>query len=146
MRRVLTACVIALALVALAGGARPTAQGGPAAQPYYLLSTTGTNATVMGGCQPTAITGGEFVNLGSTPVYLRIYNRCTTPDETHTPVLVFVIPGSESATSGAGHVSFVPAFPVRLSTGFAFRLSTGVAVTSTAGVNANQVVVNFTYY
>lgn len=146
MRRVLSVCVVGLACVALWGGARPTAQGGPETQPYYLLSTAGTNATVIGGCRSTALTGGEFVNLGSTPVYLRIYNRCTTPDETHTPVLVLTIPGSEIVTSGAGHISFVPAFPVRLSTGFSFRLSTGVAVDSTAGVSANTVIVNFTYY
>lgn len=146
MRRVLAVCVVGLACVALLGGARPTAQSGPEAQPYYLLAVAGTNATVIRGCQPTALTGGEFVNLGSTPVYLRVYNRCTTPDETHTPVLVLTIPGSESGSSGAGHLSFTPAFPVRLSTGFSFRLSTGVAVNSTAGVAANAVIVNFTYY
>ena len=144
MRRALTVCVIGLTVVALGGVARPAAQ--VTAVPYYLLSAAGTNATVVDGCAPRAIVSGEFVNLGSTPVYLRVYNRCTVPDETHTPVLVLIIPGSESSTSGAGHLSFAPAFPVRLSTGFAFRLTHGVAVDSTAGTGANQVIVNFTYY
>lgn len=136
---------VAWLLVAL-GAASLAAQGGPSLRPYYLLAAGTTNATVVAGCRSTNLYGADLYNISVQNVYVRFYDRCATPDETHTPVLVLVIPGGLATTGDpVGHTEFRPPQPVRFTVGMSFRTTTGIAVDNTTPVIANRVVINLTY-
>ena len=147
LRHVVTWGVAALGVMALVGGARLTAQGGPVARLYYLLSAATTNATVVTGCAPTALAGVELFNLGTTPRYVRFYNTCTTPSETNTPVLVLPIPGVPASTAATlGQTSFTPVTPARFPVGLSFRITNAADVADTGPAAAGEVIVNLVYY
>lgn len=80
-------------------------------------------------------------NVGSTPLYLRLYNKATAPAAADTPALVFVIPGN---TAGAGFVlNTKPG--IAFATGIGWRISGGINTTDATNPTDNQGVVNILY-
>lgn len=141
-RRIAIATLFGLIL----GATLLTAQSGPALRPYYLLGAATTNATIVAGCRQTNLYSAEVFNISTSNVFVRFYDRCMTPDETHTPVLVLVIPaGMGTTASQVGYTSFRPGQPVRFVTGMSFRTTVGIAVNSTTAIAASSVVINLTY-
>jgi hypothetical protein len=111
---------------------------GPTA--YSFIGANTTNAAVVKASAGT-LYGVQAFNLAATPVYLKLYNKATTPDENDTPVKRLMIPGN---TEGRG---FVIPFPkgVKFGTGIGHRLVTGIADNNTTAPTASQQLVNLEY-
>lgn len=115
---------------------------GPAtASNTKMISAATTNAT----CITSGATKLYFVyahNTNANVRYLKFYDMASTPTVgTHTPRLVFPIPGS---TAGNGFM-FNNEIGIKFSTGLALALTASVADSDTTAVEANAVVVNIGY-
>ncbi len=113
-----------------------------ASTPYSLLSAASTNATVVK-ASPGTVFNIDVGSIDETPVYLKFYNKATTPSESDTPVARFTIPGSTGGI-GAGRVVSLPN-GLAFSTGIAIRLTTGAADNSTGAVSAGEITANIGY-
>lgn len=102
-----------------------------------VIGAATTNATVV---KASAGQVYEIVvtNINAAAVYLKLYNKATTPDENDTPVWRMAIPGN---TAGAG---LAKTFPNGLAfgTGISYRLVGAVADNSTTAVSASEQLVN----
>lgn len=109
--------------------------------PYSLIGANTSNATVV---KASAGRVGALVgfNLAATPVYLKVYDKATTPDQNDTPKLRLMIPGN---TAGAGFVYPVPPGGLTFLNGISFRLVTGVGDTDNTAVAANEQLINLGY-
>jgi hypothetical protein len=105
-----------------------------------VIGAATTNATVV---KASAGQVYEIVvtNINAAVVYLKLYNKATTPDENDTPVWRMAIPGN---TAGAG---LAKTFPNGLAfgTGISYRVVGGVADNSTTAVSANEQLINVGY-
>lgn len=119
----------------------PAAQATGGATPYKLVSAATTNATSVKGSAGT-VYGIQAGNITSTPVYLKLYNKATSPTVgTDTPVKTLLIPGN---TSGAGS-NVAVSVGTNFSTGIALAITANMADTDTTAVGAADVVVNLDY-
>lgn len=104
------------------------------------IGAANTNATVV---KASAGQVYEIVvtNHNAAQVYLKLYNKATTPDENDTPVWRMHIPGN---AAGAG---LAKTFPNGLlfSTGIAYRLVGGIADNSTTATSASEQLINIGY-
>lgn len=109
--------------------------------PYSLIGANTTNATVLkaAGGKVGLITA---FNLAATPVYLKLYDKASTPAETDTPVQRYMIPGN---AAGAGFVIPMPVEGIAFFSGITFRLVTGIADNDTGAPTASQQLVNIGY-
>jgi len=78
------------------------------------------------------------INLSSSWIYLKIYDKASAATEADTPVLVYPIP------TGGG-VSVTPTKGVAMANGVSVRATTGVAHNSTGAPGANELVFNCLY-
>ena len=106
------------------------------------MSAATTNATVV-----KASAGRLFKvtasNYNASPRYLKIYDRATTPDETHTPVIRMLIPGN---TAGSGNNHPIAVCGETFATGIAFRLTAGTGLDAdTNAVATAEIMVNLSY-
>jgi hypothetical protein len=85
----------------------------------------------------------NVTNIGAAAVFLKLYNdTAANTDETDTPILRFVVPGS---TTGAGNSVAIPATGVSFTAGITFRLTSAIADNSTGAVAASEVLVSYCY-
>jgi hypothetical protein len=119
----------------------------PSAAPttWHLISAATTNATSVKGSAATLFSC-QLGNIDSTAVYLKIYNKATSPTVgSDTPVKTLIIPKAGTAADGAGsNVSFGPG-GLALGTGFAAAITAGITVADTTAVSASKVVINCDY-
>lgn len=81
-------------------------------------------------------------NINASPVYFKLYNKATTPDENDTPVWRTMIPGN---TAGGGVAKTFP-MGLAFSTGISFRCVAGAADNSTTAVSASEQMFNVGYF
>ncbi len=100
-------------------------------------STTATNVTA----KKTRLLTIDAQNKGTTPAYLRVYDKATTPAPgTDVPKQTFLIP------AGGGKVN-EKNMALELKNGFGYAITAASAETDNTNVtNANEVVVNFEYF
>lgn len=115
----------------------PQAHTAGGATPHSLLSAATTNATVVKASAGQVYAIQAFT-IDATPVYLKLYNKATAPDENDTPVGRYLIPGS---ADGRGFMLEIPT-GLEFSAGISYRLTTAIADNSTAAVAAAEVLVN----
>ena len=105
-----------------------------------VIGAATTNATVV---KASAGQVYEIVvtNHNASAVYLKLYNKATTPDENDTPVWRMHIPGN---AAGAG---LAKTFPNGLAfgTGISYRLVGGIADNSTTATSASEQLINIGY-
>jgi len=80
-------------------------------------------------------------NKSSTPVYLKLYNKATTPTNGDTPIERYMVPGN---TAGAGFVIVHPK-GVYCSAGISIRLVTGMADNDNTSPTASEQLINIDY-
>ena len=116
-----------------------------AASTWHLVSAASTNATSVKGSAATLFSC-QLGNIDSTVVYLKIYNKATSPTVgTDTPVKTLIIPKAATAADGAGsNITFGPG-GLALGTGFAAAITAGITVADTTAVSASKVIINCDY-
>jgi len=80
-------------------------------------------------------------NKNASPVYLKLYNKATTPTNGDTPIKRYMIPGG---ATGAGFVITHP-MGVSFSAGISYRLVTGIADNDNTSVTASEQLINIDY-
>jgi len=107
---------------------------------YRRIGTANTNAAVVKAA-PADLHGVIASNVNAAVVYLKLYDKATTPTESDTPKLTLALMGGT-----VGPISgFAIEKPVKFETGLAMRLVGGVADNSTTAVSANEQVVHLLY-
>lgn len=105
--------------------------------PHEHVSVSGDNATVVK-ASPGYVGGWYLGNDLTVPVYVKLYNKATTPTSSDTPVKTMRIPKLSSANvPAAGKLKF--------SVGIAFRIVKGSAHNDNTGVGVGEVQVNTDY-
>lgn len=116
----------------------PQASGGFSA--YSFLSTAAVQAANLKNAAGQ-LYSIEFFNISATPVYVRVYDKATSPLTSDTPILRFVVPGN---TAGAGFVkSWDKGIPV--TTGLGIRVTAGIADNDATALTASTVAGNVEY-
>lgn len=104
---------------------------------YSLISAATTNATVV-----KASAGKLYSlyvsNVNAAVMYLKFYDKATTPSEADTPVLRLAIPGLAAGKVEVWNTEQGLTF----ASGISFRTTTAVADASTAAVAANEILLN----
>lgn len=78
-------------------------------------------------------------NIGTDPVWLKLYDKATTPDVgTDVPVLTILIPGN---AKGSGN-NLIPSPGVQFSFGIGIAVTAGIEPDDATAVNADEVVIN----
>lgn len=120
--------------------AQPTPVTSGGLTPHSAVGAASTNATVVkasaGQLYEVVVT-----NINASPVYFKLYNKATTPDENDTPVWRVTIPGS---TAGSGFAKTIP-MGLAFATGIAYRLVGGIADNSTTATSANEQLISLGY-
>lgn len=108
---------------------------------YSLLQTSA--AVIAANVKGSAgqVYGVECFNVGAAAVYVRLYDKSSTPATTDTPLWRGVIPGN---TAGAG---FVKSWPQGLAcaNGIGVRVTGAIADNDATALAANQVIINMDY-
>lgn len=108
---------------------------------HRLISLATNNATVIK-ANASQLYGWYFTNVGDVPVFLKIYDKATTPDPaTDTPILTLAIPGDPSGGGANQEMTNGIAFE----DGLSFLLVANVADTDDTAVAADEVVLNLLY-
>lgn len=119
----------------------------PSAAPstWHLIAAASTNATSVKGSAATLFSC-QLSGIGSSPAYLKIYNKATAPTVgTDTPVKTLIIPAASTAANGAGsNITFGPG-GLTLGTGFAAAVTGGIADADTTSVAASTFAINCDY-
>lgn len=84
---------------------------------------------------PCKVFNLNAVNLASSTIFLKIYDKSSTATESDTPVLVLPVPAG-------GGVSISPPGGIQFANGVSARAATGVAHNSTGAPGANELVFN----
>lgn len=107
-----------------------------------VIAPSTTPAGVLMRGAPAYVLALELGNIGSTPAYLKLYNKATAPTcGTDTPVKRLIIPAAATAANGAGsNITF--AAGVYFNTGLGYCITGGLADSDTTAVAANTVLVN----
>lgn len=112
--------------------------------PGHLVFANSTNATVVK-ASAGRLGSVSISNLNDAPIYVKFYNKATTPDENDTPVLCFIVPANATAANGAGSNPDLPSSGVAFSTGISFRIVKGIANNSTTAVDASEGTLAYSY-
>lgn len=108
---------------------------------FSAVSAATTNATSVKASAGQIYKVTAF-NIASTPRYLKIYNKASSPTVgTDVPVDRIIIPGN---TAGAGVSVNIPVGDA-YATGIALAITAGIADSDTTAVGANEVTVNIGY-
>lgn len=108
--------------------------------PSSFLSTAAVQATNVK-ASPGQIYGIEFFNLNAAAVYVRLYDKASTPGTGDTPIWRGIVPGN---TAGAGFVKSWPqGIPCTL--GIGFRCTGAIADNDATVLVANTVIGNIEY-
>ncbi len=125
------------------GGTQPVSGAAGGASVTRVKSAATINATVVKAAAGT-LYSVRVVNLDTaSPVYVRLYNKATTPDPSADSALLIdeiYVPAAASATAGSVVVWSGPAVGVAFSTGIGFATATGVADIDETAVAANKVI------
>ena len=119
----------------------------PSAAPttWHLIAANSTNATSVKASAATLM-ACQLGGVGSTPAFLKIYNKASSPTVgTDTPVLTLIIPAASTAANGAGsNISFGPG-GLALGTGFAAAITGVITDADTTAVAATTFSVSCQY-
>lgn len=109
--------------------------------PYRNFQTSGAVIADVIKASAGQLYGLECYNVSASAVYVRLYNKASTPGTGDTPVWSGIIPGN---TAGAG---FVKGWPngMTFSTGIAIRVTAAIADNDNTALTANTVMVNGEY-
>ena len=88
--------------------------------------------------------GVHVFSLDATPVYVKLYDKATTPASTDTPIYVHGLLANSTAANGATSNAAFPA-PIALTNGLGVRGTTGIANNNTGTLSASEVVINIFY-
>ncbi len=105
---------------------------------YSFLSTAAVQAAAIK-ASAGQFYGLHFFNLGAAAVYVRIYNKATSPLTSDTPIWRGVVPGN---AAGAGFVIPVTGGGVACSLGIGIRVTGAVADNDATALSANAVIGN----
>lgn len=118
----------------------PTATGGLSIHSHISVGTSADATNIKGSAGQ--LFGWSFSNINAAPAYVKVYNSASAPTAgSGTPVLRLIIPGN---TAGAGQ-NINGDIGLALSSGIGYTIVTGATDASSAGVAANEVLVNFYY-
>lgn len=107
-----------------------------------ILSDAGLNKTVIKP-GPGKLAQFDASSINDTPVYIKIYDKATVPDETiDTPVYRYLTPGR---TSGAGTNPQWPSGGINFINGISLLMTKDSADTGNTGVDAGEVIANYGY-
>lgn len=119
----------------------------PSAAPttWHLIAANSTNATSVK-ASATTLLGCQLGGVGSTPAFLKIYNKASSPTVgTDTPVKTLIIPAASTAANGAGsNINFGPG-GLTLGTGFAAAVTGVITDADTTAVAAATFAINCDY-
>lgn len=117
----------------------------PAPTTWHLIAAATTNATSVKGSAATLFSC-QLGGVGSTPAFLKIYNKATAPTVgTDTPVKTLIIPAASTAANGAGsNINFGPG-GLTLGTGFAAAVTGVMTDADTTAVAAATFAINCDY-
>jgi hypothetical protein len=119
----------------------------PSASPstWHLIAAASTNATSVKASAATVFSC-QLSGIGSTPAYLKIYNKASAPTVgTDVPVKTLIIPAAATAANGAGsNIQFGPG-GMALGTGFATAVTGGIADADATAVAATTFALNCDY-
>lgn len=102
-----------------------------------IIGAASTNATVVK-ASAGVIAAMFGMNTDSSGVFLKVYNKATTPDENDTPALRGYLP------AGSGFIIPLPA-PLVMDTGISYRLTGAILDNDTTVITANKTVFNVLY-
>lgn len=115
----------------------------PSLSTFHLIAAASTNATSVKGSGAT-LYGCQLTNNSTTPAYLKIYNKASSPTVgTDVPVKTIIIPGP-AAGGGGNNPVFGPG-GLTLATGFALALTGVITDADTTAVAATAFAVNCDY-
>jgi hypothetical protein len=107
---------------------------------FHLIAANTTNATSVKGSAATLI-GCQMSNNSTTPAYLKIYNKASSPTVgTDVPVVTAIIPGP-AAGGGGSNIQFGPG-GLALGTGFALAVTGVITDADTTAVAASAFAIN----
>lgn len=131
-------------------GRAASTSSSPVVQPsapstWHLVALASTNATSVKASAATLFSC-QLSGIGSTPAYLKIYNKASAPTVgTDTPVKTLIIPAAATAANGAGsNIQFGPG-GMALGTGFAAAVTGGITDADTTAVAAATFAINCDY-
>jgi hypothetical protein len=102
-------------------------------------NTTGVNLKGSAG----VVYGVQMSAIGSTPVYVKLYNKATAPTcGTDTPVKRLIIPAASTAANGSGSNVSLGAVGVTFSLGIGYCVTGGITDADTSSPAANSYLVN----
>lgn len=108
--------------------------------PNKKISVLGLNASVLSAV-PTKLTMLTLSNDNADESYAKFYDQITVPDPAiDVPKWSLIIPGR---VEGSGSNIPLPPKGIKFNTGLAILFTTGIADTDSAGVAANDVVMNY---
>lgn len=116
-------------------GLNPLTTGGLTT--FRRISTADVNAAVVKG-SAGRLYGWALSNNNANPIYVKLYNKASAPDETDVPLITFMIPGGGSA-------NFSTDIGIAFATGIGLRITTGAADADTGAVGAAEVIINLLY-
>lgn len=112
------------------------------ATPYHLISAGSTNATVVKNAAGT-LYGWSIYNNNAAQLYVKFYNKATTPNPAaDTVVLTVLVPG---ATAGSGTNMPISSMGCAFSTGISFATVTGAGDTNNSAVGSTDLIINLFY-
>lgn len=103
-----------------------------------------TNATILktGGGNLRSV---SVFSLDATPVFLKFYDKATTPDENDVPVYSVEAPAAATPANGSRTSETLEGAGIPFSAGLSYRCVTSLADNGTGALSANEVIVNLTY-
>jgi len=111
--------------------------------PFTLVSAASTNATLVATGTRTLM-GIQVINNNAAPLYLKLYNKATTPiPGTDTPVQNYEIPANGAGSNFGG--GFIFDTPIALNLGLGIALTAGQALLNNTPVAAGDVTLNLVY-
>jgi hypothetical protein len=130
---------------AVSGSSAPVVMT-PALTTFHLIAAATTNATSVKGSAAT-LYSCQLSGVGSTPAFLKIYNKATAPTVgTDTPVKTLIIPAASTAANGAGsNIIFGSGGGLTLGTGFALAVTGVITDADTTAVAASTFAINCDY-
>jgi len=86
--------------------------------------------------------GVDVFSLDATPVYVKLYDKATAPDENDTPIHRTGVPANSTASLGAGNNKGIWPGYIPLTNGLGVRAPTGLADNNDGTLTASEVIIN----
>lgn len=115
-------------------GLEPRTSGGLSVARYLDLGLTGQVAKGSAG----QVYGWRITNQRAGALYVKIYNKATTPTDSDTPIITIALLQGQAETDSFPH-------GIAFATGIGVRASTGIADNDTGAPGTNEAVVNLFY-